>query len=147
MILCLAICPMVTHLTGQRPKAKLLSCVQLFATPWTVASICGVFQVRVSEWVAISFSGDLPDSGMPKPHRKCSGEKLSMKNHDLLMFMLSCKLINFRLVKERLTSPLELDWRLIFLRKVISSSVGIMALESPGWLCVRACVSSGRLCV
>ena len=109
MILCLAICRMVTHLTGQMPKAKLLSCVQLFATPWTVASICGVFQARVPEWVAISFSGDIPDPGMPKPHMKCSGKKLSMKKHDLLIFMLSCKLINFRLVMEHLKPTLELD--------------------------------------
>ena len=63
------------------------------------------------------------------------------------MFMLSCKLINFRLVKERLTSPLELDWRLIFLRKVTSSSVGFMTPEFPDWLCVRVCVSSGKLCI
>ena len=40
-----------------------LSCVQLFATPWTVAyqalrslSVHGIFQARVLEWVAISFS-------------------------------------------------------------------------------------------
>ena len=39
---------------------KLLSHVQLFATPWTVAypvsSIHGIFQARILEWVAISFS-------------------------------------------------------------------------------------------
>ena len=39
---------------------KLLSCVRLFVTPWTVAlpgsSIHGIFQARVLEWVAISFS-------------------------------------------------------------------------------------------
>ena len=42
-------------------KVKLLSRVQLFVTPWTVAyqaplSI-GIFQARVLEWVATSFSG------------------------------------------------------------------------------------------
>ena len=42
-------------------KVKLLSHVQLFATPWTVAyqaprSIACIFQARVLEWVAISFS-------------------------------------------------------------------------------------------
>ena len=44
-------------------KAKLLSRVRLFATPWTVAyqalrslSVHGIFQARVLEWVAISFS-------------------------------------------------------------------------------------------
>ena len=37
-----------------------LSHVQLFATPWTVAhqapSVHGIFQARILEWVAISFS-------------------------------------------------------------------------------------------
>ena len=38
-------------------KVKLLSRVQLFVTPWTVAlSVHGIFQARVPEWVAISFS-------------------------------------------------------------------------------------------
>ena len=35
------------------------SCNQLFATPWTVAyqaPVHGIFQARVLEWVAISFS-------------------------------------------------------------------------------------------
>ena len=27
------------------------------------ASICGIFQARILEWVAISFPGDLPDPG------------------------------------------------------------------------------------
>ena len=32
------------------------------------SSIHGIFQARVLEWVAISFSGDLPDSGIkPRP--------------------------------------------------------------------------------
>ena len=37
-----------------------LSCVWLFATPWTVvpprSSVHGIFQARIVEWVAISFS-------------------------------------------------------------------------------------------
>ena len=40
-------------------KVKSLSCVQLFATPWTVAyqaSRFMEFSRRVLEWVAISFS-------------------------------------------------------------------------------------------
>ena len=42
-------------------EVKSLSRVQLFATPWTVAyqapsSIHGIFQARVLEWIAISFS-------------------------------------------------------------------------------------------
>ena len=35
-------------------KVKLLSCVQLFATPWIVAH--RIFQARILEWVSISFS-------------------------------------------------------------------------------------------
>ena len=52
-------------------KVKLLSRVRLFVTPWTVAyqaplsmgfsrqeysSVHGIFQARVLEWIAISFS-------------------------------------------------------------------------------------------
>ena len=43
-----------------RSEEKSLSSVQLFATPWTVAhqapQSMEIFQVRVLEWVAISFS-------------------------------------------------------------------------------------------
>ena len=38
----------------------LLSCVQLFVTPWTVvfqALVHRVFQASILEWIAISFSG------------------------------------------------------------------------------------------
>ena len=45
-------------------KEKLLSCVRLLATPWTVvyqvppgsSSVHGIFQARTLEWVAVSFS-------------------------------------------------------------------------------------------
>ena len=41
-------------------EKKMLSCVWLFATPWTVAYEAplsmGIFQARILEWVAISFS-------------------------------------------------------------------------------------------
>ena len=44
----------------ERKKEKSLSCVQLFATPWTVSQpssfIHGIFQARVLEWGAIAFS-------------------------------------------------------------------------------------------
>ena len=45
----------------ERKKVKSLSHVWLFATPWTVAYqapqfVHGIFQARVLEWVAISFS-------------------------------------------------------------------------------------------
>ena len=47
-------------LVGKWNKVKLLSCVRLFVTPWTVAlpgsSVHGISQARVLEWVAISFS-------------------------------------------------------------------------------------------
>ena len=48
-------------------KAKLLSHVWLFATPWTArslpgSSIHGIFQARVLEWVAIAFSRVLHES-------------------------------------------------------------------------------------
>ena len=40
--------------------AQLLSRVQLFVTPWTVARLAplsmGILQARILEWVAISFS-------------------------------------------------------------------------------------------
>ena len=57
-------------------EVKLLSHVLLFVTPWTVFmdslwphglpgfSVHGIFQARILEWVAISFSGDLPDPGI-----------------------------------------------------------------------------------
>ena len=48
--------------------ALLLSHVQLFVIPWTcslpVSSIHGIFQARILEWVAISFSRNLPYPGM-----------------------------------------------------------------------------------
>ena len=55
---------------GERKKVKLLSRVQFFATPWTVcslpgSSIHGIFQARVLEWGAISFSrGIFPTQGL-----------------------------------------------------------------------------------
>ena len=49
------------------------TCVQLFATLWTVGSppgsyFHGILQVKILEWVvAISYSGDLPDSEIEPP--------------------------------------------------------------------------------
>ena len=46
-------------------SVKLLSRVQPFAIPWTVgSSIHRIFQATVLEWVAISFSRDLPNPGI-----------------------------------------------------------------------------------
>ena len=41
----------------KKDKVKSLSHVQLFVTPWTPgSSVHGIFQARVLEWVAVSFS-------------------------------------------------------------------------------------------
>ena len=68
----------------QGRKVKLLNHVRLFVAPWTAAchgasismgfsmeppfsktaSIHGILQARILEWVAIFFSGDLPDPGI-----------------------------------------------------------------------------------
>ena len=50
-------------------KWKSLSPVRLFATPWTIysplgSSVHGILQARILEWVAISFSRDLPNTGI-----------------------------------------------------------------------------------
>ena len=42
--------------TSLKMKVKSLSHVQLFATPWTLASVQVILQERILEWVAISFS-------------------------------------------------------------------------------------------
>ena len=52
-----------------RESAKiLLSPVQLFVTPWTVANQAPlsreVSQARILEWIAIPFSKDLPHPGV-----------------------------------------------------------------------------------
>ena len=47
------------ELQNPKVKVKLLSRVWLFATPWTYllgSSVHGIFQARVLEWVAMSFS-------------------------------------------------------------------------------------------
>ena len=66
-------------------KVKSLSHVRLFATPWTVAyqatlSVHGIFQARVLEWVAISFTrGIFPTQGLNLglPHCKQTLYRLS----------------------------------------------------------------------
>ena len=39
----------------------MLSCVHLFATPWTVAHQAPLVKARILEWVAISSTGNLPN--------------------------------------------------------------------------------------
>ena len=61
-----------THKENKR-KAKSLSCVRLFATPWTVAyqapSSMGIFQTKTLEWIAISFS---KGSSLPRDRTRVS---------------------------------------------------------------------------
>ena len=49
-------------------KVNLLSHVQLFVTPWTVAHqaplVCGTFQARILEWLPFSSIGDLSRPGI-----------------------------------------------------------------------------------
>ena len=55
-------CPKLTFTNRQESEVKLLSRVQLFVTRWTVAyqapQSMEIFQARILEWVAISFSRD-----------------------------------------------------------------------------------------
>ena len=59
------------NITNQQCCAVLslvLSCVQLFATLWTEARQAllstGIHQARILEWVAMSASRDLPNTGI-----------------------------------------------------------------------------------
>ena len=53
-------------LHGSEMKWKLLSCVQLFVTPWTVACLAplsmGILQARILEWVAMPSSRETSQS-------------------------------------------------------------------------------------
>ena len=55
------------YITSVWSEVKLLSRVRLFATPWTIAY--GIFQARVLEWVAISFSRG---SSLPRDRTRVS---------------------------------------------------------------------------
>ena len=58
----------ILHLEGKKVKVKSLQSCTTLCDPMgcspSVSSVYGVFQVRVIEWVAISFSRGLPDSGI-----------------------------------------------------------------------------------
>ena len=60
---------------------KLLSHVRLFGTPWTVARqsplSTGTLQARILEWIAISFSRDLPDPGIEPRSPTLQADSLS----------------------------------------------------------------------
>ena len=47
-------------------KVKSLSRVRLFATPSSLpgSSVHGILQARILEWIAISFSRDIPNPGI-----------------------------------------------------------------------------------
>ena len=52
--------PSIKYEVSEGSEVKSLSCVQLFATPWTacnlpVSSVHWIFQARVLEWVAIIY--------------------------------------------------------------------------------------------
>ena len=57
------------HILLGKWKCLLLSCVQLFANPWTVRQptdsyVHGILQARILEWIAIPFSRDPPHQGI-----------------------------------------------------------------------------------
>ena len=94
---------------------KSLSRVRLFATPWTVAfSIHGIFQARILEWIAISFSRR---SSWPRlPHcrqmlyhlshqRRRNGVTLIV-NKRVWNAVLGCNLKNDRMISVRFQGKL-----------------------------------------
>ena len=69
-------------------SVKLLSRVQPFAIPWTVgSSIHRIFQATVLEWVAISFSRDLPNPGIEPRFPSLQADALPS---ELSPFSVSC---------------------------------------------------------
>ena len=62
----------------KKVKVKSLSRVQHFATPWIVAH--GIFQARVPEWVAISFSRGIPDPGITPGSSTLQAEALPLSH-------------------------------------------------------------------
>ena len=47
---------LVFSMLFQFSTVQLLSCVQLFVTPWTIHTVHGILKVRILEWVAVPFS-------------------------------------------------------------------------------------------
>ena len=52
-------------------KVKSLSRARLVATPWTAASVHGIFQARVLEWVAIAFLSETASAAAAKSLQSC----------------------------------------------------------------------------
>ena len=63
----------------KKVKVKSLSSVRLFATPLPGSSVHGIFQARVLEWVAISFS-----RGSSQPRDRTQGSNPGLPNPGLL---------------------------------------------------------------
>ena len=55
-----------------------LICVQLFATLWAVVSVYGIFQARILEQFAISYSRDLPDLSVQLASRTLQTDSLPL---------------------------------------------------------------------
>ena len=55
-----------THLSLLVTQLCLTLCDPMDCSP-PGSSVHGIFQARIMEWVAISFSGDLPDPGKESP--------------------------------------------------------------------------------
>ena len=57
-----------------------VSCVRLFLTLWTVACqtlfSMDYFQAKILEWIAISFSRDLPNPGIKSLYVFCIGRRV-----------------------------------------------------------------------
>ena len=47
------------------------------SSPWTVASVHGILQARILEWVAIPFSRDPPDPGIEPRSPTLQADSLS----------------------------------------------------------------------
>ena len=65
-LLSLSLFPRLIHITVYESERKSLSCVYPMDYSLPGSSIHGIFQARILEWVAISFSReeDLPDTGI-----------------------------------------------------------------------------------
>ena len=75
-------------------KVKFLSCVQLFASPWTVAyqasSVHGIFRARILEWGAISYF-----RGSSQPRDQTCVSRVSCINRQILYHQLHLKSLSF----------------------------------------------------
>ena len=76
---------------------KSLSCIWLFATPWTVAHqapLSGILQARILEWVAISFS-----RGSSWPRDQTQASRIAGRCFNLWATKEACTAVNLQLNK------------------------------------------------